>query len=279
MPSSPPRGFRVEYEPHHRTTYPVTGHFHEGPGYGVRRMFGAQDWLLIVTVSGRGRVEHREGGFLIERGDVVLLPPNQRHEYGTAEQAWELLWAHFVPPEHWAPLLDWPAEGPDIHRLTVHDPTVTRQIIASAGRAHRLAGSVRSQRQALAMNALEAVLLWCAEQHPDSRMAGYDPRIRAAIDFATENLAEPISVERLAAEASLSPSRFAHLFREQVGQSPQQFVEQRRLLRARQLLERTAMRVYEVAEAVGFTNPVYFSRRFRAATGRSPRAYRQAFAV
>ncbi len=53
-----------------------------------------------------------------------------------------------------------------------------------------------------------------------------------------------------------------------------QYLEQRRLDRAMELLGRTSMSVKDIAGAVGFENPFYFTLRFRKHTGYSPRRFR-----
>ena len=63
-------------------------------------------------------------------------------------------------------------------------------------------------------------------------------------------------------------------FKEEVGLTPVQFLEQQRMARARQLLELTGHGVAEIAAMVGYENAFYFTRRFTRATGKSPRAYR-----
>jgi transcriptional regulator GlxA family with amidase domain len=58
------------------------------------------------------------------------------------------------------------------------------------------------------------------------------------------------------------------------GLGPVAALERVRLARAATLLARSNLSVTEVGAACGFTDPLHFSRRFSAAYGRSPRAYR-----
>ena len=74
---------------------------------------------------------------------------------------------------------------------------------------------------------------------------------------------------------NLSPSRLAHLFRSQTGQTPQQFVERERITRARQLLLLTSRTVAQIAGEVGYENPFYFTLRFKKHTGFSPTEWRR----
>jgi AraC family transcriptional regulator of arabinose operon len=125
------------------------------------------------------------------------------------------------------------------------------------------------------LNALEEVLLWCDSINPRQSSSQPDPRIAKAMDFLTTHLSEPFSMERLARVAGLSPSRLRHLFREQAGDSPRHFQELQRLRRAKDLLAMSRQTIGEIALELGFTNPFYFTLRFKKHTGDSPRAFRQ----
>lgn len=81
-------------------------------------------------------------------------------------------------------------------------------------------------------------------------------------------------MEALAREANLSPSRFAHLFREQIGMTPRHYAETARLDRVSQLLERTTLSIKEITTRTGFASPFYLSTRFKQHTGVSPTRYR-----
>lgn len=128
----------------------------------------------------------------------------------------------------------------------------------------------------MAITALESALQWIDEANPlaDTAAEAVDPRVRTAMDLLCRRLNERLTVEDLADACCLSASRLAHLFREQVGQSPMRFLEAQRIRRARELLEHSALGVAEISDRVGFESPFYFSRRFSLAVGMSPRAYR-----
>ena len=101
-----------------------------------------------------------------------------------------------------------------------------------------------------------------------------DGRIEWATAEIEQRLGEPLNIARLADALNLSPSRFSHLFREQVGVSPMRFVRDRRMERAAALLESTFLTVKEVMARVGCNDPSHFARDFRAHHGISPREWR-----
>ena len=101
-----------------------------------------------------------------------------------------------------------------------------------------------------------------------------DPRIAAIIARIEESLDTTPNVPALAAEAGLSTSRFAHLFRQETGVAPGRYLHRVRMERARVLLERTFLSVREVMVRVGFRDPSHFSRDFRRFHGIAPSAVR-----
>ena len=274
--------------PYPRVIQLVTGHFHQGSGYFAWRSRGTSDWLLIYTVAGKGRFgfrRHRQrsysgnqidGEIVAQTGDIVLLKPGTLHDYGVepALRHWELLWTHFHPRPEWLELMRWPEVSPGLMRLTPQNRESRRKIVSRFRDVHRLATGAMRRRDVFAMNALEELLLWCDAENPSSEQSQLDERIRETMEYMCRNLAEKINLTRLAEISRLSVSRLAHLFRDQAGTTPQQFLELQRLNRARQLLELTPMSVKEIAYEVGFENPFYFTLRFKRQTGQSPRAYR-----
>lgn len=101
-----------------------------------------------------------------------------------------------------------------------------------------------------------------------------DPRIALTIARIENALGDAPSVPRMAAAVELSPSRFAHLFRDQTGVPPARYLHTLRMQRARVLLERTFLSVKEVMVSVGFRDPSHFARDFRRFHGIAPSAVR-----
>jgi AraC family transcriptional regulator of arabinose operon len=244
-----------------------TGEFDEGPEYATYRRRGTTDWLLVQTLHGTGRF----AAVAADPGTVVLVRPRTRHDYATTGPRWHFLYAHLHPKPDWLPLLDWPEVAPGILLLRP-TPAATERIAGHLRDAVRHQRSVLTQGEQLSANALEAALLWCDTQNP--KAVRIDDRLLRVIELIDQDLTARFDLPGLARAVNLSVSRFAHLFREQLGVSPQQFVERRRLDAACRLLELTARPIASVAAEVGYPDPLYFSTRFRLHTGLSPTAYR-----
>ena len=99
-----------------------------------------------------------------------------------------------------------------------------------------------------------------------SRFASIYPAIKY---IRSTDIAE-IDVEGLAAQCHLSKSGFRRLFREYTGMAPLEYVNHMKAAQAKARLKSGVMTVAEVAESLGFSDPSYFSRFYRRATGRRP---------
>jgi len=280
----------------------VTGYYKEQYGYGTYRSRGSGNWLITYTVAGSGL--YRQPGMEIRTkpGDIVLLGPSALHDYSVPpEGSWEFLWAHFHPRPSWLSWWQLPEAGDGLFLahlraryvrerarrafLTLHVDTrspgalqAARAMpapLANAGAPWAACGPDATQRE-LALNGLEEVLLLAVRETADRGQRPLDSRVQQVLDLISGDLAAPHDLPTLAREAGLSPSRLAHVFKQEVGDSIINTVLSLRLRQAARLLEFTGRGVGAIAEEVGFTSAFYFSRQFRRHFGISPRHYRAA---
>lgn len=99
-------------------------------------------------------------------------------------------------------------------------------------------------------------------------------RLYRAKEYALACLENPISLEEMARIASLSPNHFLRMFKHLFHQTPHQFLIQKRVERAQDLLITTNLSVTEICVALGFESMSSFSWLFHQRVGCSPTAYR-----
>jgi AraC family transcriptional regulator len=99
-------------------------------------------------------------------------------------------------------------------------------------------------------------------------------RLLRGKDFLDSFLAEELPLSEVARTACVSPYHFHRLFREVFGETPNQYLQRKRLERARDLLKSTDRGVTEISLDVGFESSTSFSALFRRTFGYSPREYR-----
>jgi AraC family transcriptional regulator, arabinose operon regulatory protein len=106
------------------------------------------------------------------------------------------------------------------------------------------------------------------------RIPRLDPRLERARRFIESHFDRPFNLEDAANQAHLSPSHFCSRFARQFGTPPREYAMRLRLQRSAQLLANQDLAVFEVAQLVGFSDALYFSRLFRERYGLSPRQFR-----
>jgi AraC family transcriptional activator FtrA len=102
---------------------------------------------------------------------------------------------------------------------------------------------------------------------PDTGLA----KVRA---WMLQHLAEPMTVDALAARGYMSRRQFTRVFRAETGTSAWQWLLTERLREAKRLLESTEEPVEHIGELCGFPTPASFRMHFRRTNGTSPSAYR-----
>ena len=100
--------------------------------------------------------------------------------------------------------------------------------------------------------------------------------VRLALDIVQKNISNAdFSVEEMSRALYLSRVALYKRILSLTGQTPIEFIRSIRLKRAAQLLEKSSFTIAEIAYEVGFNNPKYFSRYFKAEFGMLPSAYQR----
>jgi AraC family transcriptional regulator len=100
--------------------------------------------------------------------------------------------------------------------------------------------------------------------------------LKRVIEFAQDNINQPLTLEQLAAQAHLSPFHFARQFKATLGLSPHQFLLKIRIDKARQLMsgqQASRRSLTDIAFATGFYDQSHFVHAFKRLTGYTPKAY------
>jgi AraC-like DNA-binding protein len=124
---------------------------------------------------------------------------------------------------------------------------------------------------------VQGLRLWVsrAGQSACGLRAVSDPAIGAALRLMHGQPGEPWTVERLASSVAMSRSAFAARFSELVGEPPLQYLARWRMTLAAQRLREDDVVIADVAEAVGYGNPVAFSKAFARMQGVGPGTFRR----
>ncbi|MDQ0059490.1 response regulator [Paenibacillus harenae] len=109
------------------------------------------------------------------------------------------------------------------------------------------------------------------KQHKQNRT------IEKVIDFIRKNYAKDISLDDLAVHAQMSSNYLSTFFKQETGETFIEYVTRLRIDKAKTLMMNAQLRLYEIAQLVGYQDVKYFSRLFKRAVGVTPAEYRQFF--
>ncbi|MDF2650799.1 MAG: AraC family transcriptional regulator [Paenibacillus sp.] len=93
--------------------------------------------------------------------------------------------------------------------------------------------------------------------------------------YITEHYNESISLAELSARFFINPSYLSQLFKQKTGDTYLNFLAQVRINKAKEFLEKTDLKVYEICKNVGYSDTQHFARLFEKQTGYKPGEYRR----
>lgn len=102
-----------------------------------------------------------------------------------------------------------------------------------------------------------------------------DPKLACVFQFIETHFCQPISLKDVAQAVGYSPAYLTNLVQTHTGRTVKQWIIERRMAQARQLLADTNQSVRAIAEASGYGDAGYFTRQFRQFHGVSPQFWRQ----
>ncbi|MFD0960217.1 response regulator transcription factor [Paenibacillus chungangensis] len=105
---------------------------------------------------------------------------------------------------------------------------------------------------------------------------GFRREVQLMRAMIRERYAEDLQVAELAHLVQLHPSYAGALFKSETGEHVSDYLNRIRMNKAKELLERTTMKIYEVSQAIGMTDYRYFCRVFKNDTGKTPTEYKKA---
>ncbi len=102
-----------------------------------------------------------------------------------------------------------------------------------------------------------------------------NPIIPKVLEYLQNNVSKLVTLEELAKQTGYSPHYFHSIFTSVMGQTPQRYLLQLRIRRAKDLLIRSDRTLAQIAYECGFSSQSYFNLQFRNQTGTTPGQYRK----
>ena len=241
----------------------------------TRRPNSKLGWSIQLTTQGHGHYNCIREQLVTGPGDLILLSPDALYDYHRDESCdlWEHQWVYFPQEEHRLRWLQWPEIGPGIYHIHAD----RKNFVKLQGLFDEVYDTYFDSSElvsALTTNIFEQLLIRCHQLAPKLTFPLMDSRISLVRDYIARNFNQNFTIDTLSGKVGLSPARLSALFKQQTGSTPMRWRDERRMARASQLLLQTLYPVSKIAELVGYSDALYFSRCFSQHLNCSPSAYR-----
>ncbi|MCG8451620.1 MAG: AraC family transcriptional regulator [Spirochaetales bacterium] len=239
----------------------------------IDRPFGYPAYQWIQSLEGTGKLRLGQQEYAVPPGHGMILYSREAHAYWSSDGPWMVHWISF-DGNHVGPMLQKLGFG----ESGVHVISNTAVLAAHMHQALRL---LSRQRPFTGLDG--SVLIYqllfdlhrevCVEGSPSRQDRAL--RLQPIVDYIDHHLDHVLSVDLLAQRMGVTAQHFCVLFKDATGQRPVEYINARRIKRAKDLLvSERDLHVGEVGRRVGFENNSYFSTVFRKIEGMSPRKYK-----
>ncbi len=254
--------------------YPVAmGYYPNALGHRMNRP-EHDNQLLLYCTAGKGILQAGGQEHTVERGDLIVLPKGQAHQYwADSKYPWSIYWLHFdgILASQLMGLLC--PEG----NAAIHNIGLQPQVLATFESLFDLRFTATSRTRFIhgchQTQQLISLLAILARSH--SKRAGQAINMERVQTFMQQHLHSNFSLEELAKHMRSSKYHFSKKFKDLTSQSPMQYFIQLKMQHAGKLLDTSEQSIKRIAASLGYDDPYYFSRLFKKQIGLSPAQYRQ----
>lgn len=240
--------------------------------FETTRPEGRPDFQLLYVANGSLTFGIKGEMHCVSEGGVVIYQPREAQYYlYDIKKAPEVYWLHFSGAGVCKYLEDlgfkdkpWYPAG-----LKNEYPAIFDKII------RELQLKILHCRELTNNYALELFLLISRNMSEKNiNQHKINEHVQKMIELINKNISSEHSIREYARLCNMSTCWFINCFKGYTGKTPQQYITDLRISKAKELLAYSSFNITEIASIVGYENPFYFSRIFKKVTAMSPREYK-----
>jgi len=220
------------------------------------------DYLVIYCVNGSGIYTEGKKEYRIKKGMLFAAFPDLVHNYRCDENGWEIWYSHFGG-DMADSLLKWVG-------LNVLNPVIQigikKELIKTFSEIINVTVEKKINCEIDTAWLLYKLLLQIKTCKISGKMQ--NTGLQRALDSHAQ------SIDEMAKYAGMSKYHFIRRFKNEIGITPWQYILQRKITHAKELLHHKDKTIKEIAYETGFGNPDYFSTIFKKFTGCKPVDFR-----
>lgn len=244
--------------------------------FETERPEGFPDYQIHQVIQGQGRlIIEDEEEYTVGPGEVFITYPDIPHRYMPMTDRWELAWVSFQGREASQLLAYAGITSSGVYKLRNPEllSALEQMLVRGEGTGDTMdAAEDRDSSKHLYALLLDLKPLLIVSDNDNDEME----RLKPVLRYITEHLDRPLSLKELANVAVVSPQYLCRLFQKALHVRPVFYINQERINRSKQLMfSERALRIYEVADRVGYENASYFCSMFKRHTGMSPERFRK----
>lgn len=253
-----------------------TYHLYTRPKLPTYRPRGRVDFQLLYIAAGKAHFYFGDRGIdtVVTAGNMVIYRPKepQRYDYYGIDQT-EVYWVHFTGNNVKNILRSYGITD-DMRVIYTGTSLVYSQLFKQM--ISELQRCQVDYEEMLCLRLRQILINIHRQINKKKRLKNeyLDTEMEMAAQYFYDNYNTEISIEEYASARGMSISWFIRNFKQYYNTTPMQFILSLRMNNAQMLLENTTYNITEIANIVGYENPLYFSRLFHKQKGVSPSEYR-----
>lgn len=260
----------VEHPQVRRMYLTDVGYYPRADHHYRERKEGIEEYIFLYCTEGSGTIIVEGKKHVLHANEAFCIPHFKQHVYYASEEnPWSILWVHFKGTDtQYFPLRECQVVRFGSHNVVDRMHFLFNLLFRVLDRNYTLGNFIYISQ------VLSLILAETYDREKYDTTREQNKHVTNVVRYMQNHLDENLTLERVAEEFELSKSYLNAIFQKYTQHAPMDFFISLKMKKACRLLRTTGMYVYEVAQALGYSDQYYFSRIFKKVIGVSPKEYR-----